>query len=68
MTKYPRRKKRSNHWQSSSDASERIRKACEKFNLKFVFTSDPTLRSLLTRLKYHLPKETLAGVLFLPVW
>ena len=34
-----------------SGMSERIRKACEKFDLKVVFKSGPTLRSLLTRVK-----------------
>ena len=44
--------------------SERIRKACEKFNLKVVFKSGPTLRSLLTRVKDPLPIEKLAGVVY----
>ena len=35
----------------SNGVSERIRKACEKFGLKVVFKSGPTLRSLLTRVK-----------------
>ena len=47
-----------------SGVSERIRKACERFNLKVVFKSGPTLRSLLTRVKDPLPKEKLAGVVY----
>ena len=47
-----------------SGASERIRKACEKFGLKVVFKSGPTLRSLLTRVKDPLPMEKLAGVVY----
>ena len=47
-----------------SGVSERIRKACEKYNLKVVFKSGPTLRSLLTRVKDPLPKEKLAGVVY----
>ena len=42
--------------------SKCIRKACEKFDLRVVFNSGPTLRSLLTRVKDPLPKEKLAGV------
>ena len=45
-----------------SGVSERIRKTCEKFNLRVVFKSGPTLRSLLTKVKDSLPKEKLAGV------
>jgi Fe-S oxidoreductase len=44
--------------------SERIRKTCEKFNLRVVFKSGPTLRSLLTKVKDPLPKEKLAGVVY----
>ena len=44
--------------------SEQIRKACEKSNLKVVFKSGPTLRSLLTKVKDPLPKEKLAGVVY----
>ena len=54
-----------------SGVSERIRKACEKFDLRVVFKSGPTLRSLLTKVKDPLPKEKLAGVVYqipLPVW
>ena len=47
-----------------SGVSERIRKACEKFGLKVVFKSGPTLRSLLTRVKDPLPMEKLAGVVY----
>ncbi len=47
-----------------SGVSEWIRKACEKFNLKVVFKSGPTLRSLLTKVKDPLPKEKLAGVVY----
>ena len=47
-----------------SGVSERIRKACEKFNLRVVFKSGPTLRSLLTKVKDPLPKEKLAGVVY----
>ena len=47
-----------------SGVSERIRKACEKYNLKVVFKSGPTLHSLLTRVKDPLPKEKLAGVVY----
>jgi uncharacterized FlaG/YvyC family protein len=34
-----------------SGVSERIRKACEKFDLRVIFKSDPTLRSPLTKVK-----------------
>jgi uncharacterized FlaG/YvyC family protein len=47
-----------------SGMSERIRKACEKFNLRVVFKSGLTLRSLLTKVKDPLPKENLAGVIY----
>ena len=47
-----------------SGMSEQIRKACEKFNLKVVFKSGPTLCSLLIRVKDPLPKEKLAGVVY----
>ena len=46
-----------------SGASERIRKACEKFDLRVVFKSGPTLRLLLTKVKDPLPKEKLAGAI-----
>ena len=59
-----RRKRKSNHWQYVSGVSERIRKACEKYNLKVVFKSRPTLHSLLTKVKNPLPKEKLAGVVY----
>ena len=44
--------------------SERIRKACEKFDLRFVFKSGPTLPSLLTKVNDPLPKEKLACVVY----
>ena len=47
-----------------SGVSERIRKACEKFDQKVVFKSGPTLRSLLSRVKDPLPMEKLAGVVY----
>ena len=47
-----------------SDVSEQIRKACEKYNLKVVFKSGPTLHSLLTKVKDPLPKEKLANVVY----
>ena len=47
-----------------SGISEWIRKACEKYNLKVVFKSGPTLHSLLTKVKDPLPKEKLAGVVY----
>ena len=47
-----------------SSVSERIRKACEKFDLRVVFKSGPTLRSLLTKVKDPLPKEKPAGVVY----
>ena len=47
-----------------SGASERIRKACEKFDVRVVFKLGPTLRSLLTKVKDSLPKEKLAGVVY----
>ena len=40
-----------------SGVSERIRKACEKYNLKIVFKSGPTLRSLLTKVKDPSPRR-----------
>ena len=48
-----------------SGVSEWIRKACEKFDLRIVFKSGPTLHSLLTKVKGPLlPKEKLAGVVY----
>ena len=47
-----------------SGVSEWIRKASEKFNLKVVFKSSPTLRSLLTSVKDPLPMEKLARVVY----
>ena len=47
-----------------SGVSERIRKACEKYNFNIVFKSGPTLRSLLTKVKDPLSKEKLAGVVY----
>ena len=47
-----------------SCVSERIRKACEKFDLKVVFKSGPTLCSLFTRVKDPLTMEKLAGVVY----
>ena len=41
-----------------------IRKAYEKFNLKVVFKSGPTLCSLLTLVEDPLPVEKLAGVVY----
>ena len=68
MTKDPRRMRGNHHWQSShayiTGVSERIRKACDKFDLRVVFKSGPTLRSLLTKVKDPLPKEKLAGVVY----
>ena len=43
-----------------SGVSERITKTCEKFDLKVVFKSGPTFRSLLTSVKDPLPMEKLA--------
>ena len=40
-----------------SGVSERIRKACEKYNFKVVFKSGPTLRSLLTKVKDPSPRR-----------
>ena len=37
--------------------SERIRRVCKDFNIRAVFKSGPTLRSLLTKLKDPLPRE-----------
>ena len=47
-----------------SGVSKRIRKACEKFDLRAVFISGLTLRSLLTKVKDPLPMEKLAGVVY----
>jgi hypothetical protein len=47
-----------------SGVSERIRKTYEKFDLRVVFKSGPTLRSLLTKVKDPLPKEKLASVVY----
>ena len=60
---HTRRKRRSNH-PYVSGVSEQIGKACEKYNLKVVFKSGPTFRSLLTKVKDPLPKEKLAGVVY----
>ena len=42
--------------------SERIRKACRSYNIRVVFRSGPTLRSLLTKVKDPLPVEKQANV------
>ena len=47
-----------------SGVSERIRKACENFDMRVVFKWGPILRSLLTKVKDPLPKEKLAGVVY----
>ena len=41
-----------------SCVSERIRKACEKFDLRVVFKSGPTLHSLLTKWKTPFPRRS----------
>ena len=47
-----------------SGVSESIRKACEKYDLKVIFKSGLTLRSLLTKVKDPFPKEKLASVVY----
>ena len=44
--------------------SERIRKVCQDFNIRTVFRSGPTLRSLLTRAKDHLPIDKQSNVVY----
>ena len=44
--------------------SELIRKAYEKFDLRVIFKSGMTLRSLITEVKDPLPKEKLVGVVY----
>ena len=47
-----------------SGVSERIRKDYENFDLRVIFKSGPTLRSLLTGVKDPLPKEKPAGMVY----
>ena len=42
--------------------SEQIRRVCRDFNIRVVFKSGPTLRSLLTKVKDLLPREKQANV------
>ena len=44
--------------------SERIRRVCKDFNIRAVFRSRPTLRSLLTKVKDPLPMEKQANVVY----
>ena len=44
--------------------SERIRKACQDFNIRAVFKSGPTLRSLLTKVKDPLPIDKQSNVVY----
>ena len=44
--------------------SERIRKACRNLNIRVVFKSGPTLRSMLTKVKDPLPAEKQANVVY----
>ena len=44
--------------------SERIRKVCQDFNIRTVFRSGPTLRSLLTRAKDPLPIDKQSNVVY----
>ena len=44
--------------------SERIRKACRNYNIKVVFRSGPTFRSMLTKVKDALPVKMQANVVY----
>ena len=44
--------------------SERIRKACKSYNIRVVFRSGPTFRSMLTKVKDPLPIEKQANVVY----
>ena len=44
--------------------SERIRKVCQDFNIRAVFKSGPTLRSLLTKVKDPLPIDKQSNVVY----
>ena len=44
--------------------SERIRRVCKDFNIRAVFKSGPTLRSLLTKVADPLPTEKQANVVY----
>ena len=44
--------------------SERIRKVCRDFNIRTVFKSGPTLRSLLTKVKDPLPTTKQSNVVY----
>ena len=44
--------------------SERIRRVCRDFNIRAVFKSGPTLRSLLAKVKDPLPREKQANVVY----
>ena len=44
--------------------SERIRRVCRDFNIRAVFKSGPTLRSLLTKVKDPLPREKQANIVY----
>ena len=45
--------------------SERIRRVCKDFNVRVVFKSGPTLRSLLTKVKDTLPMEKQLDIIYL---
>ena len=44
--------------------SERIRNACRNHNIRVVFRSGPTFRSILTKVKDPLPAEKQANVVY----
>ena len=44
--------------------SKRIRRMCKDFNIRAVFKSGPTLRSLLTKVKDPLPTKRQANVAY----
>ena len=50
------------HFTYVAGVSERIRRVCRDFNIRAVFKSEPTLRSLLTKVKDPLPREKQANV------
>ena len=44
--------------------SERIKKVCRNYNIRVVFRSSPTLRSMLTKVKDPLPVKKQANVVY----
>ena len=47
-----------------SEVSEDIRRVCSRYNLRVIFKSGQALCTMLTRVKYRLPKEKRSKVIY----